>query len=113
MTPQRTPSAEERFTELFDATHARVLGYALRRVSTPEDAADVLAETYLIAWRRVDDLPPGSAGLPWLLATARRVMANHRRGQARRTALADRLRGNWPTPRQGAHQRPSRTSTRR
>jgi RNA polymerase sigma-70 factor (ECF subfamily) len=44
---------------------------------------------FLIAWRRLDELPPDP--LPWLLGTARRVLANRRRGAQRAHALHDRL----------------------
>jgi RNA polymerase sigma-70 factor (ECF subfamily) len=83
----------ERFELLFDRHRRAVLGYALRRVEQPADAADVLGETFLVAWRRLDDVPAGSAALPWLLAVARRVLANQRRGARRRGGLAERLRG--------------------
>ena len=86
-------AARERFELLFDRHRRAVLGYALRRVEQPADAADVLAETFLVAWRRLDDVPAGSAALPWLLAVARRVLANQRRGARRRGGLAERLRG--------------------
>ena len=86
------PTREERFEELFARTHAPLMGYAVRRVSDPADAADVVAETYLVAWRRLDELPPGEETRLWLFGVARRVLANHHRGERRRLALADRLR---------------------
>ena len=85
-------SPEEHFSALFDATHVALLGYAVRRVTDPADAADVVAETYLVAWRRLADVPAGSEARPWLFGVARRVLANHYRGERRRLALADRLR---------------------
>lgn len=100
-----TNAAErERFELLFDRHRRAVLGYALRRVDEPADAADVLAETFLVAWRKLDDVPAGSAALPWLLAVARRVLANQRRGARRRGGLAERLRGELTAaiPRHGA-----------
>lgn len=69
--------------------HRQVLAYALRR-SDPATAEDVVAETFVIAWRRMDELP--DPPLPWLLGVARRVLANVRRGERRRMALIDRLR---------------------
>jgi RNA polymerase sigma-70 factor (ECF subfamily) len=66
-----------------------VLGYALRRCSA-DDAADVVSETFLVAWRRLDDLPEEPAVRPWLLGIARRVLANQRRGIRRRAALVER-----------------------
>jgi RNA polymerase sigma-70 factor (ECF subfamily) len=74
-----------------------VLGYALRRTDNTDDAADVLAETFLIAWRRLDEVPPGDQARLWLYGTARRILANHRRGERRRLALADRLRDELAT----------------
>ena len=70
---------------------ADVLAYAARRASTPEDAADVLAETYLVAWRRIADLPDEPDTRPWLFGVARHALANQRRGEQRRTALAESL----------------------
>lgn len=72
-----------RFTDLFDRTHAPLLAYAVRRVADPADAADVVAETFLVAWRRLDDVPAGEAARPWLYGVARRVLANHYRGERR------------------------------
>ncbi|KGN39231.1 RNA polymerase sigma factor [Knoellia subterranea] len=86
------PSPEERFTALFERTRLPLLAYAVRRVVDPADAADVVAETYLVAWRRLDDVPQGDEARPWLFGVARKVLANHHRGERRRVALADRLR---------------------
>jgi RNA polymerase sigma-70 factor (ECF subfamily) len=83
---------QNRFESLYAANHAPILGYALRRTASPDDAADVLAETFLAAWRRLDELPSGDDGRLWLYGVARRVLANHYRGERRRSALADRLR---------------------
>ncbi|MBM7785602.1 RNA polymerase sigma-70 factor (ECF subfamily) [Tenggerimyces flavus] len=52
-------------------------------------AEDVVAETFAIAWRRIDRVP--SHALPWLLVTARKVLANELRGEARRSALVERI----------------------
>lgn len=83
---------EVAFRRAFD-THARmILGYALRRTDDAADAADVVAETFLVAWRRSHELLPDDEVRPWLVGVARRVLANQRRGNLRRNALADRLR---------------------
>ena len=73
--------------------HRHVLAYALRRAD-PATAEEVVAETFVIAWRRLDALP--DPPLPWLLGVARRVLANLRRGERRRRALVDRLRVEPP-----------------
>lgn len=67
-----------RFEQLFRANYGRVLAYARRRGSN--DAEDVAAETFLIAWRRLEAVPRDE--LPWLLSVARRVLANERRRSA-------------------------------
>lgn len=82
---------EDRFRALFDANHRAVLAYSLRRTTSPADAADLLADTMLVAWRRIDDVPTGEAARPWLYGIARNVLANHRRGTRRRQRLGERL----------------------
>lgn len=85
-------SPEERFERIVAEARLPLLAYARRRVQDPADAADVVAETYLVAWRRLDDVPDGDSARSWLFGVARRVLANHHRGERRRLALADRLR---------------------
>jgi RNA polymerase sigma-70 factor (ECF subfamily) len=86
------PDPGIRFRELYDSHFRLLLGYALRRVAAPEDAADIVAETLLVAWRRFDDVPIDGTAHLWLYGVARRVLANHRRGQFRRDRLAEKLR---------------------
>jgi RNA polymerase sigma factor (sigma-70 family) len=78
-----------RFTELFAAYYSLVLAYARRRVGA-DLAQDAVAETFLAAWRNLDDLPPEP--LPWLYRAARFAIANQRRALARRGRLDDRAR---------------------
>jgi RNA polymerase sigma-70 factor (ECF subfamily) len=82
--------ARERFERLFDDHHRAVTAYALRRASRA-DAEEVVAETFLVAWRRLDDVP--SDAKPWLLGVARRVLATQRRAAGRREALRARAAG--------------------
>jgi RNA polymerase sigma-70 factor (ECF subfamily) len=86
--------AELRFDELYARYVSAVLAYALRRAD-PATAEDVTAEVFTVAWRRLDDLPADSA-LPWLYATARRVLANERRARRRRSAVAARAATEQP-----------------
>jgi RNA polymerase sigma-70 factor (ECF subfamily) len=88
----------ERFEEFFAAHREAVLRYLLRRTAERQDAADLLADTFLVAWRRLDDVPPGDQTRPWLYGVARRALANHRRGEGRRHALANRLRHELHEP---------------
>ena len=72
------------FEAIFSAAYPRVLGYALRRTSDRAAAEDAVSETFLVAWRRLDDVP--AEALPWLLGVARKVLANQRRAAGRRAA---------------------------
>lgn len=83
---------EDRFRLFYAAHFDALLAYALRRVARPEDAADVVADAFLVAWRRVDDLPPGDEARLWLYGVARKVLANQHRGGRRRDRLGQRLR---------------------
>ena len=74
-------------------THSRaVLTYSLRRVTKREDAADVVAEVMLAAWRRSDAIPAEPETRFWLLGVARNVIANQARSENRRFRLGQRLR---------------------
>lgn len=83
----------ERLSDLFIAHSADLFAYARRRGATPADAEEVVAEAFAVAWRRLDDLPRG-AERGWLFGIARRVLANQRRGAARRARHTARLTGN-------------------
>ncbi len=78
-----------RFTVLYESCYHRVLAYALRRAPADE-ARDVVADVFLVAWRRLDDIPHAH-GLPWLLAVARKTLSQERRAADRRTALEDQI----------------------
>lgn len=83
---------EARFEAVYAATYEPILGYVLRRCPSPDDAADVVAETFTVAWRRVEEIPSGDRARLWLYGVARRVLANHRRGEAQRRRRTTSLR---------------------
>jgi RNA polymerase sigma factor (sigma-70 family) len=89
--PLPPPTTTRQFEALFDQHSRAILGYALRRVKEPADAADVVSETFLVVWRRMDAVPHDGVRA-WLYGVARRVLANSRRGDTRRDQLGDRLR---------------------
>lgn len=86
------------FEKLFAAHYWAVRGYVLRR-SAGSAAEDVVAETFLVAWRRRDSL--GDDPLPWLLGVARKQLANQRRAERRRGALLTRLQSFISRPSSG------------
>ena len=77
-----------RFDRLYEEHASAVLAYALRRTDAAS-ADDVLGDVFLVAWRRIDDVP--AEALPWLLGVARRVLGNQRRSFRRQDALRERL----------------------
>lgn len=87
---------EQRYRLLFERHWRRVFAYALRRSPDPAAADDVVADVFLTAWRRIGDIPDDYE-LAWLLAVARKVLANAYRGDARRDRLLARLHQAGPS----------------
>jgi RNA polymerase sigma-70 factor (ECF subfamily) len=79
---------QARFEEIYRRHFRSVLRYALARVD-PERAKDVTAETFLVAWRRLPEIP--AEPRPWLFGVARRVIAGQFRADTRREALTVRM----------------------
>ena len=90
-----TVAAEERFRHLYEECAGPVLSYFKRRTDS-ETARDCTAEAFLVAWRRIDDVP--AEPLPWMYAVARHVLQNQRRSGGRMARLVDRLRGQPAVP---------------
>jgi len=87
-------SADAALIAAFEACASDLLAYLSRRTHA-DDAPDLLGEAMIVAWRRVKELPadPERARM-WLFGIARGTLQNHVRGERRRWALADRIRGN-------------------
>jgi RNA polymerase sigma-70 factor, ECF subfamily len=86
----RTDPARERRFEAIAAEVYEPLQRYLRRRAVAADASDVLSESLLTVWRRLDDVPTDDP-LPWCYGVARRCLANHRRGDGRRERLTERI----------------------
>jgi RNA polymerase sigma-70 factor (ECF subfamily) len=80
------------YRQLYETCYSQILAYIVRRVGS-QDAADLAAEVFAVAWRRIDDVPPGEGALPWLYGVAYRVVSHHRRTKGRRVRLIQRLGG--------------------
>ena len=89
---------EAKLEALHDANAADLLSYFGRRVSIPADAADLLSETFVVAWRRIDRMPadPEQARM-WLFGVAWRVLGNAVRGSNRHADLTLKLRQHLET----------------
>lgn len=81
-------NSTEAFTACWQADAPRLLAYARRHIGHDE-APDVVAETFAIAWRRWQQVPDPPIG--WLLRTAAGVMKNRTRGSLRRDRLVTRI----------------------
>lgn len=73
---------------LYRAHAARILRYAQRRVPA-HDAEEVVAQTFLVVWQRLHDVP--THPLPWLIGIARNAIRNLDRAGRRRSRLAARV----------------------
>ncbi|MGF1598564.1 MAG: RNA polymerase sigma factor [Acidimicrobiales bacterium] len=80
----------ERFRRLYETNHGPIDGYCRRRLS-PEAAAEAISEVFLVAWRRLDEVPDGLGTRPWLFGVARNVVANQSRADRSRRRLEERL----------------------
>jgi RNA polymerase sigma-70 factor (ECF subfamily) len=90
MTSTPPSGPDKAFEELFAAHYWAIRDFVLRRAPAAA-VEDVVAETFLVAWRRFGEISDDPR--PWLLGVARRVLANHLRAERRRAALASRLEG--------------------
>jgi RNA polymerase sigma-70 factor, ECF subfamily len=81
------PTREERFNRLYDEHAEAVRAYLWRR--DPDLCDDVVAETFLVAWRRLEETPLDVR--PWLIGIARNVRLNLHRSARRQRALTIRL----------------------
>lgn len=79
---------ERRFTELHRRHYVDVLRFVRRRLDA-ETTGDVVAETFLVAWRRLEEVPADP--LPWLYGVARNAVANRRRSTGRQDRLQQRV----------------------
>lgn len=75
------------FEAVYRETYSRTLAYALRRTANDADAHDVVAETYMVAWRRIEDLRKADLPQAWMYGIAYKVLGNARRAGSRREAL--------------------------
>ena len=82
-----------RFQDLVAEVYEPIQRYARRRVD-PDAVDDIVSETLMTLWRRLDEVP--SAALPWAYGVARRHVANHRRAGQRRLRLVRRAENERP-----------------
>lgn len=85
-------ATDQRFREIFSANFDAIQAYCLRRLPGDE-AADATSEVFLVAWRRIEDLPPDEDARLWLFGVARNVVRNSGRSSRRRLRAHARISG--------------------
>lgn len=86
-----------RFTALAETVGPPLRRYLSRRADH-DQVDDVLADVFLVLWRRLGDVP-GDDPLPWTYAVARGCLANARRSRQRQLRLVERIvRVDPPAP---------------
>jgi RNA polymerase sigma-70 factor, ECF subfamily len=85
----KQPDDARRFTAIYNAHHRQVYAYAVSRAGR-DLADDVVGDTFLTTWRRLDAVP--AEPLPWLLGVARNVVRERYRAEVRQASLAAELR---------------------
>ena len=89
--PSRVPDREHLFESFYEAVHPDLVRFVQRRVH-PDHAEDVVAEAFLVVWRRLEELPRGDDDArAWVFGIARNLLLRTRRGELRRRALGVRL----------------------
>jgi RNA polymerase sigma factor (sigma-70 family) len=83
---------ERQFRLLYERNYVPITAYVRRRVWRADGSdADIVAEVFVVAWRRFLEVPEQTKELPWLYGVARNLVANHFRSVQRSSALTDRL----------------------
>lgn len=96
-TPTESPTdGEDRFRAAYAATYPDLLRFVSRRIH-PSHAEDVTADAFLVAWRRVADLPATlDDQRAWLFGIARHTLLGHHRSDRRRDTLTVRVAEHLP-----------------
>jgi RNA polymerase sigma-70 factor (ECF subfamily) len=78
----------QRFRLLYESSYVDLQAYCRRRVA-PFAVDDVVADAFLVAWQRLDDVTGDPR--PWLFGVAHNLIRNRRRKDARSVILHDVL----------------------
>ncbi|WP_283134417.1 RNA polymerase sigma factor [Rhizohabitans arisaemae] len=86
----RSRDEPEAFAELFERHAAEIKRYVIRRLGA-DHAEDVVAETFLVAFRRRGSYDPArSDARPWLYGIATNLIGRHRRTEIRLLRVVER-----------------------
>ena len=84
-------AAEAQFTDLYGTHYRQVLGYLLRRTDSTATAQDLAEDVFLVAWRKLDGIPPGKEAEFWLYGVARNTLASYTRKTQNRRRIRRQL----------------------
>ena len=85
------PDPEHVFRSLYAVAYPDLLKFVQRRAH-PDHAGDVVAEAFLVVWRRLDELPRREDDArAWIFGITRNLLLNEQRGARRQQALGVRL----------------------
>ena len=84
------PSSDTRFRRIYEDHYADIRSYCLRRLSV-EEANDAAAEIFIVAWRKIDEVPQGAEARLWLFAVARNTVAHQYRSRSQTSRRRSKL----------------------
>jgi len=89
--PDSTREKDQEFARVVVTHRSAIQRYGLRRLEGNDEVEDLVAETFVVVWRHLDELPPREEELFWLYGIAGRVLSNLRRSRERSLRLESRL----------------------
>lgn len=91
---------QDGFAGVYERTYGEVFRYLLRRCSHEEEARELTADVFTLAWEKWDTVPLDEGRRPWLFRTAFLLLRNHQRRTRRHRMLLQRLEpqpvDRWP-----------------
>ena len=87
----------ERFRILYNDLYDDLWRYVQRRSINTEEARDTLSEVFLVAWRRLEDIPAGKEARLWLFGVARNLVKTSWRKRKRSGDLLVRIGSEMST----------------
>jgi RNA polymerase sigma-70 factor (ECF subfamily) len=100
---QGSTEPAERFALAYEQCSEPILRYFLRRLSSIDAAADATADVFVVAWRRIAEMPDGNESRLWLFGVARLTLQNEMRRRRRHDTLTERLRIELAASRTQSH----------
>jgi len=88
---------KEHFRTIYTEHYDSIWRYCIRRCSDIGHVEEVVADTFTVAWSKLDAIPKGSETKPWLYGVARNHLRNSWRKSKRSIDLTNRLKNELAT----------------